>query len=183
MRGSPLAFPARTRSARVFTQGRGKGALLQHDGTPREMLFTFLLLVQALVAAAMVGFILLQKSEGGGLGMGGSPSGLMSARGAADFLTRGTSILATAFVGLSIVLAFLAASHRTQRVDVSAALPARPTAPLSAPAGRSVLGGGDTNPLTPQKSAAQVAAEAEAKAKGQAPAPSTPGNSSVPIER
>jgi preprotein translocase subunit SecG len=49
----------------------------------------------------------MQRSEGGGLGMGGggSPAGLMSARGAADFLTRATTILATVFVGLSILLA------------------------------------------------------------------------------
>ena len=44
-----------------------------------------------MIAAALVGVILMQRSEGGGLGMGGSPSGLMSARGAADFLTRSTS--------------------------------------------------------------------------------------------
>jgi protein translocase SecG subunit len=57
-------------------------------------LFIFLTVVQALVAAALVGVILIQKSEGGGLGVGGSPAGFMSARGAADFLTRMTSILA-----------------------------------------------------------------------------------------
>jgi len=53
-------------------------------------MFTFLLVVHAIIAAALVGVILVQRSEGGGLGMGGSPSGLMSARGAADFLTRAT---------------------------------------------------------------------------------------------
>lgn len=84
------------------------------------MLFTFLLVVQAVIAAALVTVILMQRSEGGGLGMGGSPSGLMSARGAADFLTRATAILATGFVGLSIVLAVLAATqHRGQGVDTS----------------------------------------------------------------
>ena len=73
-------------------------------------LFLFLTVVQALVAAALVGVILMQKSEGGGLGTGGgSPSGLMSARGAADFLTRTTGILATLFVVLSIALAAMAA--------------------------------------------------------------------------
>ncbi|OYW23789.1 MAG: preprotein translocase subunit SecG [Sphingomonas sp. 12-62-6] len=77
------------------------------------MFFSFLLVVHALVAAALVGVILMQRSEGGGLGMGGSPGGLMSARGAADFLTRSTSVLATAFISLSILLAFLAGSRRT----------------------------------------------------------------------
>ena len=71
-------------------------------------LFIFITVVQAIVAALLVGVILMQKSEGGGLGTGGSPSGFMSARGAADFLTRTTAILATLFVGLSIVLAALA---------------------------------------------------------------------------
>jgi protein translocase SecG subunit len=71
-------------------------------------LFIFLTVVQALIAAALVGVILIQKSEGGGLGVGGSPAGFMSARGAADFLTRMTSILAGLFVILSIVLAAMA---------------------------------------------------------------------------
>jgi preprotein translocase subunit SecG len=73
-------------------------------------LFLFLLVVQAIVAAALVGVILMQRNEGGGLGIGGSPSGMMSARGAADFLTRATRWLAIVFVLLSIALAALAAS-------------------------------------------------------------------------
>ncbi len=70
-------------------------------------LFLFLTVIQGLVAAALVGVVLMQRSEGGGLGMGGGggPTGLMSARGAADFLTRATAVLATIFVALSIVLA------------------------------------------------------------------------------
>ena len=99
-------------------------------------MYTFLLIVQTLIAAAMVAVILMQRSEGGGLGVGGSPSGLMSARGAADFLTRATAILATLFVTLSIVLAGLATFQR-QGVQVdSNALPKAPasSAPL-APAG------------------------------------------------
>jgi len=51
-------------------------------------LFLFLTVVQTLVAAGLVGVILMQRSEGGGLGIGGSPGGLMGARGAADFLTE-----------------------------------------------------------------------------------------------
>ncbi len=73
------------------------------------MLFQFLFAVQVIVAAALVGVILMQKSEGGGLGVGGNPSGLMSARGAADLLTRATATLAVLFVGLSIALAVIAA--------------------------------------------------------------------------
>lgn len=102
------------------------------------MLFTFLLVVQAVVAAALVTVILMQRSEGGGLTGGGSPASFMSARGAADFLTRATSILATIFVGLSIVLAVIAATqHRAAAIDTSlvgnAASVNAPAAPAPAP--------------------------------------------------
>jgi len=83
-------------------------------------LFIFLTVVQALVAAALVGLILMQRSEGGGLGVGGSPAGLMSARGAANFLTRATAILAIIFVGLSILLAALAVgTSSSSEIDTS----------------------------------------------------------------
>lgn len=71
-------------------------------------MFLFLTVLQAIVGAALVGVILMQRSEGGGLGIGGSPGGMLSARGAADFLTRSTKWLAVVFVGLSIVLAAMA---------------------------------------------------------------------------
>ncbi|MEL1250204.1 preprotein translocase subunit SecG [Aurantiacibacter gilvus] len=76
--------------------------------------FLFLTVIQAFVAAGLVILVLMQRSEGGGLGIGGggSPGGLMSARGAADLLTRATKWFAIGFVTLSIVLAGLA-------VDVS----------------------------------------------------------------
>jgi preprotein translocase subunit SecG len=96
-------------------------------------MFTFLLILQSLVAASMVAVILMQRSEGGGLGVGGSPSGLMSARGAADFLTRATSVLATIFVVLSITLAGLATIERAPtRIDPSLSK----TAPRRAPPAR-----------------------------------------------
>jgi preprotein translocase subunit SecG len=90
-------------------------------------LFTFILVLQALVAAVMIGVILMQKSEGGGLGVGGSPAGLLSARGAADFMTRATTILATAFVALSIVLAAMASVGRSgSTIDTSLSKTAQP---------------------------------------------------------
>jgi len=104
-------------------------------------MFLFLTVVQALVAALLVGVILVQKSEGGGLGVGGSPSGLMSARGAANFLTRATAVLATLFVVLSIILAAMAVNETTGRdIDTSLqrstapAAPAQPADPLGASA-------------------------------------------------
>lgn len=97
-------------------------------------MFTFILVVQAIVAALLVTVILMQKSEGGGLGVGGSPAGFMSARGAADFLTRSTTILATIFVTLSVVLAVIASiQHRPSDIDTSLVKQA-PAAPASAPA-------------------------------------------------
>jgi preprotein translocase subunit SecG len=100
-------------------------------------IFLFLTVVQALIAAALVGVILMQRSEGGGLGVGGSPSGLMSARGAADFLTRATAVLATMFVVLSIALAALAVGATSGRsIDTSldrkaADAPVLPADPLA----------------------------------------------------
>ena len=78
-------------------------------------LIIFLTVLQAVIATMLVGVILMQKSEGGGLGVGGSPGGMMSARGAADFMTRFTTILAVLFVTLSIVLAALAAGSGDDR--------------------------------------------------------------------
>jgi len=97
-------------------------------------MFTFILVVQAIVAALLVTVILMQKSEGGGLGVGGSPAGFMSARGAADFLTRSTTILAAIFVTLSVVLAVIASiQHRPSDIDTSLVKQA-PSAPATAPA-------------------------------------------------
>ncbi len=91
-------------------------------------LFTFLLIVQALVALGLITVILMQRSEGGGLAGGGSPAGMMSARGASDFLTRGTSILATIFICLSILLAGLAAGQRgTGQIQGNLRAGARPS--------------------------------------------------------
>jgi preprotein translocase subunit SecG len=90
-------------------------------------MFAFLLIVQTLIGAALVGVILMQRSEGGGLGVGGSSSGFMTARGAADFLTRSTSILGGIFIVLSIVMAAIAGATRTPaKIDTSLANVAAP---------------------------------------------------------
>jgi preprotein translocase subunit SecG len=110
-------------------------------------MFTFILVVQAIVAALLVTVILMQKSEGGGLGVGGSPAGLMSARGAADFLTRSTTVLAVIFVSLSIVLAVIASiQHRPSDIDTSLvkqapAAPAGPAGPVPATGNADPLAG------------------------------------------
>jgi preprotein translocase subunit SecG len=85
-------------------------------------MFAFLLIVQTLVAVSLIGVILMQRSEGGGLGVGGSSSGFMTARGAADFLTRSTAILGGAFIVLSIVMAAIAgATRQPVKIDTSLA--------------------------------------------------------------
>jgi preprotein translocase subunit SecG len=103
-------------------------------------MFAFLLIVQTLIAVALIGVILMQRSEGGGLGVGGSSSGFMTARGAADFLTRSTSVLGGAFIVLSIVMAAIAGTTRTPvKIDTSLANKAMPVEqpapnPTTAPA-------------------------------------------------
>ena len=123
-------------------------------------MFPFLLVVHAIIAAILVTIILMQRSEGGGLGMGGSPSGLMSARGAADFLTRATAVFATAFVSLSIVLAVLAANRHNQAIDTSLARRA-----AAAPATQAPI----IDPGAPPAAAPNAASPASPPANGQVP--------------
>jgi preprotein translocase subunit SecG len=95
-------------------------------------MFTFLLILQTIVAASLVGVILMQRSEGGGLGVGGSSSGFMTARGAADFLTRTTAVLAALFIVLAIALAAIAGvSRQPATIDTSLANQVAPAAPAT----------------------------------------------------
>ncbi|MBB6424703.1 preprotein translocase subunit SecG [Sphingopyxis sp. JAI128] len=138
-------------------------------------LFTFLLVVQALVAATMIGVILMQKSEGGGLGVGGSPAGLLSARGAADFMTRATTVLATTFVALSILLAAMASVGRGgSTIDTSLSKAAQtsgaaPASSLTGPAQPEAPA--DAAPAIPARDDPLAAAAAAAASKEAAPAP------------
>lgn len=124
------------------------------------MLFTFLLIVQALVATALIAVILMQRSEGGGLGVGSSSAGLMTARGAADFLTRATAILATLFILLSIGLAALATVQASpSTIDTSLAKKAAPASTAPAPSSVPLVGGGAA-PADPLAAAAAKTAPA-----------------------
>jgi len=118
-------------------------------------LFLFLTVVQAIIAAALVAVILMQRSEGGGLGIGGSPGGVMGARGSADFLTKSTRWLAVAFVAMSILLAAVAVeatggSEITSDLDRTVeSAPADPLAGQAGPAAEAVpADSGGNDPLS-----------------------------------
>ncbi|OQW52933.1 preprotein translocase subunit SecG [Candidatus Raskinella chloraquaticus] len=109
-----------------------------------------LIVIHLLIVLVLVGLVLLQKSEGGGLGIGGG-SGFMTARGSANVLTRTTAILAGLFFLTSIILSVLGSQSRQPRSILdSAPRPAGQTAP-------SGQGGGildQLNQLRPQQPAA-----------------------------
>jgi preprotein translocase subunit SecG len=93
-----------------------------------------LLAVHILVAISLVGVVLLQKSEGGALGMGGGGmSGFMTGRSTANLLTRATAILAAAFMTTSVLLVVMHNRERAPRSILEQSVPAAPAAP-SAPA-------------------------------------------------
>jgi preprotein translocase subunit SecG len=103
------------------------------------------LVIHLLIALALVGVILLQKSDGGALGglgggMGGggaSFGGLFTARGGASFLTRTTAILAASFIGTSLLLAILATGRDEgpsilEDMPIEQPAPPQPEAPAAA---------------------------------------------------
>ena len=72
---------------------------------------TFIIVVHLMIVLAMIGVVLLQKSEGGGLGIG-STGGFLTSRGTSNVLTRSTAVLAGAFFATSLLLSILAGMHR-----------------------------------------------------------------------
>jgi preprotein translocase subunit SecG len=72
---------------------------------------TVIIVVHLMIVAVLIGTVLLQKSEGGGLGMGGG-AGFMSSRGTANLLTRTTSVLAVGFFITSLLLSWIAGFER-----------------------------------------------------------------------
>lgn len=78
---------------------------------------TLLLVIHLLITCAMIGVILIQRSEGG-MGLGaGTMGGLMTSRGSANFLTHTTAILAACFLATSLTLAILA-SHQGKPISI-----------------------------------------------------------------
>jgi preprotein translocase subunit SecG len=97
------------------------------------VLTTVLLLIHLMIAGALVGVVLLQRSEGGALGIGGGSGGFLTGRGTANLLTRTTAILAAAFFATSILLSLSA-----QRVSAPASVFGRDTLPPAAAPGPAV---------------------------------------------
>ena len=126
-------------------------------------MFTFLLILQTIIAASLVGVILMQRSEGGGLGVGGSSAGFMTARGAADFLTRATAVLGALFIILSVVLAATAGVTReAPKIDTSLVkqAPAQQqpaTSPLTLPGAKPAAPAPGTQPANGQAPAVPLA--------------------------
>jgi preprotein translocase subunit SecG len=87
--------------------------------------------VHVLIAIALIGVILLQKSEGGALGMGGGGmSGFMTGRSTANLLTRATAILAAAFMTTSVLLVVVHTREHAPRSILEPSTPAGPAAPV-----------------------------------------------------
>jgi preprotein translocase subunit SecG len=92
-----------------------------------------LIIVHLMIVSAMIGLVLLQKSEGGGLGMGGGGGGFLTSRGTSNVLTRTTAILAAAFFVTSLALSILAGLDRAPKSILQGA-PGATDAPASQPA-------------------------------------------------
>ena len=110
---------------------------------------TVLIVVHLMIVVALIALVLLQRSEGGALGIGGGgggggPGGFMSGRGTANILTRTTAILAVGFFTTSIVLTILAGTHSNQPsiLDDVAPTPGAPAPAVPLPDGTEGTGGG-----------------------------------------
>ncbi len=135
---------------------------------------TVLIVIHLLVVIALVGVVLLQRSEGGALGVGGG-GGFMTGRGQANALSRATAILGALFFATSLTMSIIAGWSRAPRSIIES-----PATSTSAPAGQTKPGeggsildqlkkaegakGGETAPAAP----------AEAPAAPAAPAPDAP---------
>lgn len=143
------------------------------------MLIGVLLAINIVVCLGLIGVVLLQRSEGGALGMGGGSSSFMTARGAGDLLTRITWILFSVFLLISLVLTILTGRMNSggsvvDRLDIqnldSKALNAAPAAPAPADVTPSTAQPGVIQAPTPQlNTPAPAAAQPSLLAPAQQP--------------
>lgn len=137
-----------------------------------------LLVLHVFVTVALIGVVLIQRSEGGGLGLGGGQGmgSFMTGRGTANLLTRTTAILGTAFFVLSVTLALLYKGSGTENnaAILNAPAPAGPSAP--APSAPSLPTSLPQTPVDAQPAPAAPSAPA-APAAPMAPASGAQGSS------
>lgn len=131
----------------------------------------FLIVVHLLVVIALVTLVLLQRSEGGALGIGGG-GGFMTGRGQANALSRATAILATLFFATSLIMSILAGWSRTPRSILDSTAPRPATSQPANPATNPASNGG--NLLDQLKKMENQKNEAPAAPAPSAPAPATP---------
>jgi preprotein translocase subunit SecG len=131
---------------------------------------TVVIVIHLMVVLGLIGLVLLQKSEGGGLGMGGG-GGFMTSRGTTNVLTRTTAILAAVFFATSLILSILAGMQRRPTSILPTAAPA--TQPVR-PGGSPPIGSGSGGILDQLQGPAQPAAPAAPAAPAQPAAPSQP---------
>jgi len=91
---------------------------------------TVVVVIHLMIVAVLIGTVLLQKSEGGGLGMGGG-AGFMSSRGTANLLTRTTAVLAVGFFATSLLLSWIASLDRKPASIIDSQAPASQSQPAS----------------------------------------------------
>ena len=129
---------------------------------------TVLLVIYLMVVLALIGVVLIQRSEGGGLGIGGG-SGFMSARGTANALTRTTAILAALFFVLALGMGVLA-RYEPDATDVLDRIPGTTNN------GNGVLDslGGAATPATQTPPTDAETPATQTPTTGQAPATGTP---------
>src|SRR5215831_15236264 len=98
-------------------------------------MIALLLVVYILIAIALIAVVLLQKSEGGALGIGGGGmSGFMTGRSTANLLSRATAILAALFMTMAVLLVVLRNREHAPPSIVGQGMPAAPAAPAAPPA-------------------------------------------------
>jgi preprotein translocase subunit SecG len=94
-------------------------------------MLTVIIVIHLMLVLAMIGVVLLQKSEGGGL-VGGSSGGFLTSRGTANVLSRTTAMLAAGFFVTSLLLSWLASFQRHPAAIITGGPPGQ-SAPISAP--------------------------------------------------
>jgi preprotein translocase subunit SecG len=102
---------------------------------------TVIIVIHLMIVVVLIGAVLLQKSEGGGLGMGGG-AGFMSSRGTANLLSRTTAVLAAGFFVTSLLLSWLASYDRAPASLVQPASQSQPAAggtPVAPPTSGGIL--------------------------------------------